>query len=203
MRVLVIRHAEPEPRWDQDPRLSAAGRRQAACLSRALGGEKLDRVVSSAMRRAMETAELLAATLEVPLITEPDLIEIGMGELAPWGPREQAEWELTTERWERGDFTAGPRGGESLIEVINRVEPVVRRLAAEPCEHGIAIVGHAVVNGVILSSLCPELRPTLGRDLGHGYTGVWELEGEGQAFRVARRNDTGHLVLAQGVSETD
>ncbi len=70
---------------------------------------------------------------------------------------------------------------------------MVRRLLAEPCEHGFAIVAHAAVNTVIVGLLCPELRPGFGAGIKHSYTGVWELEGEGTEFRVLRRNDTSHL----------
>ena len=197
MRLLIIRHAEPEFGWGEDPPLTATGRQQAACLARAVRGADLDRVVASTMRRAVETATPLAASLGLPLITEPDLVEIGMGELGPWGPREQAEWEQVTARWHQGDFSTGPRGGEALASVIARVVPVARRLVADHCEHGLAIVAHGVVNGVIIPTLCPELRPELGRYLPHDHAGVWELEGDGSGFRVVRRNDIAHLADAR------
>jgi 2,3-bisphosphoglycerate-dependent phosphoglycerate mutase len=196
MRLLVIRHAEPElpgPPLLEDPPLSPVGRAQAARLAESLQTRALDRVVCSSMRRAIETATPLAERLGVPLVVEPDLVEIAMGELAPWGPDEQAEWALITARWQRGEFQASCPGGEGLEDVIARVGPVVTRLASDSGQRGFAIVAHAVVNGVVLPTLCEDLRPALGRDLGHSYTGVWELERTGSGFAVVRRDDTSHL----------
>lgn len=75
MRLLIIRHAQPEPLSaaspDEQRPLDAAGRQQAACLAQALRGQKLDRVICSTMQRAVETATPLARTLGVPLVREP------------------------------------------------------------------------------------------------------------------------------------
>lgn len=199
MRLLVIRHAEPAPPTPpllEDPPLSLAGRAQAARLADSLRKRKLDRVVCSPMRRAAETATPVAQALGVPLLLEADLVEIAMGALAPWGPDEQAEWASVAERWERGEWGAACPGGESLEEVIARVRPVVTRLVAAPCEHGFALVAHAVVNGVVLATLCEALRPALGRDLGHSHTGVWELASVGSQYAVVSSDDTSHLEEA-------
>ena len=197
MRLLVIRHAEPEllsgacP--DHERPLDATGRQQAARLADALRGHTLDRVVSSNMRRAVETAAPLADVFGVALLSEPALAEIDMGRLAPWGPDEWKEWESVTARWSAGDLATPCPGGESLSDVVIRVEPALDRLLADPRWHGLAIVAHAVVNGVVLSLLCPELRSKLGQNLGHSHAGVWELQGEGRSFRVVRWNDVSHL----------
>jgi broad specificity phosphatase PhoE len=205
MRLLIIRHAQPEPLSaaspDEQRPLDAAGRQQAACLAQALRGQKLDRVICSAMQRAVETATPLARTLGVPLIREPALAEINMGSLVAWGPAEWQQWEGVTTCWGAGDLAANCPEGESLADVVERVEPALDRLLAAPCRHGLAIVAHAVVNGVILSLLCPELRPALGRNLGHSLAGIWELEGDGAEFRALRRNDTSHLPSHLGHAE--
>jgi probable phosphoglycerate mutase len=196
MRILVIRHAEPAPASPpllEDPPLSRAGQAQAARLADSLRGRMLDRVVCSSMQRAVETAAPVARTLGVPLVIEPALVEIAVGDLAPWGPEEQAEWTAITARWQRGDFDAPCPDGESLAEVIARVRPAIGRLAADPAQHGFALVAHAVVNGVVLSTLCRELGAALGHDLGHSHTGVWELESRGSGFAIVRRDDTSHL----------
>jgi len=196
MRVLLIRHAEPDPPSPpqlEDPRLSEAGRAQAACLARAMRETRLDCVVSSTMRRAVETAEPLARALDIPLVTEPALVEIAMGDLAAWGPAEQERWSGITANWHRGQLEARCPGGESLSDVTRRVAPVISRLVHAQWDCGFALLAHAVVNGVILSMLSPSLRPALGTDLGHRHTGIWELEGSGLEFRVVRRDDTSHL----------
>jgi broad specificity phosphatase PhoE len=198
MRLLVIRHAEQEfPRAPafEDPPLSATGRRQARRLAYALRERILSRVVSSNMVRALETARPIVSSLRVPLVVEPQLAEISMGDLAAWSAAEQPEWDRLTACWAEGDLACACPGGESLADVIERVGPVATRLVAEADGHDFAIIAHAVVNGVVLSMLCPALRPMLGKDIGHSHTGIWELVGKGDNFEVMRRNDTGHLEV--------
>jgi len=202
MRVFVIRHAEPEPFQGPDPPLTPLGRQQAERLARALQGQRLDPIVCSTMRRAVETATPLSEAMGAALVREPGLVEADLGALWAFGAAEQEEWTRVCDRWRAGDFAARPRGGESLAEVIGRVGPVVRRVVAEGCERGVAIIGHAVVNGVILPLLCPELRPRLGDYLGHSFTGIWELEGEGRDFRVLRWNDSTHLSPGGGANRS-
>jgi broad specificity phosphatase PhoE len=144
------------------------------------------------MRRAVLTAMPLSHAVGAPLRTEPDLVEIDLG--GRWDPREHEQWAAVVERWRAGDFTAGAEDGESLADVVRRVEPGVERLVSAPALSRLAIVAHAVVNSVILCSLCPELRGRLGQHLGLSHAAVWELEGEGRCFRVLRANDVGHLL---------
>lgn len=79
MELLLIRHAEPErvppgPR-PADPGLTPAGRAQAEALAAWLADERIDRVVSSPLRRAVETAEPLAAVHGLAVDVDDDLAE--------------------------------------------------------------------------------------------------------------------------------
>jgi broad specificity phosphatase PhoE len=199
MRLFLVRHAEPEPLSDAcldwERPLSALGRAQAERLVAALAREKLDAIISSTMTRAVETAEPLARALGLPVQQDPALVEIDLGLLAPWGPRERERWVEVAGCWSNGDLSACCPGGESLSGVMHRVEPFVHELVAAPAHRAIAIVAHAVVNSVVMWTLCPDLHPTIGQNLGLSHAGVWELEGGGQNFRVARWNDTAHLVV--------
>jgi probable phosphoglycerate mutase len=74
--LLVVRHAEStwnaEHRWagQRDPGLSAKGRRDAAELARRLAA--LDPPSTSDLRRARQTAQLVAPALEHHLGVAPD-----------------------------------------------------------------------------------------------------------------------------------
>jgi len=145
------------------------------------------------MTRAVETAAPLARALGLTAQQEPALVEIDLGLLTPWGPREREQWAEVAGCWSNGDLSVCCPGGESLTGVMHRVEPFILDLAAASSERTVAIVAHAVVNSVVMWTLCPDLHPTIGQNLGLSHASVWELEGEGRAFRVARWNDTGHL----------
>jgi broad specificity phosphatase PhoE len=196
MRLLLIRHAEPdsETDWGRDPPLTAAGRAQAERLAQALKDSTLERVVCSALQRAAETARPLAAAVGAPLVVEPELREMEMGRLWRSGPEERREWEQIVAQWREGRTHVRLPEGESPDEVAARVGPVVARHVGDREVGDIAIVAHGMANRVMLTLLCPHLLSDLGEHLPIDHTGIWELEGSASTFRILRRNDTSHLT---------
>lgn len=84
-RLLLARHGESEwnaeGRWQgrADPPLSGQGRKQAALAVDRLGS--LDAIVSSTLRRALDTAMIISEGLGVgPVVLAPDLVERDAGE---------------------------------------------------------------------------------------------------------------------------
>jgi broad specificity phosphatase PhoE len=60
--VYVVQHGEKEPTGG-DPALSPVGVEQAQLTARHLVDRRIERLYSSPLRRARETAEIVAATL--------------------------------------------------------------------------------------------------------------------------------------------
>ena len=85
MQLLLIRHAQPFHVHDPagaDPDLTPEGRSQAALLASALSGDRhgrIDRLVSSTMRRAVQTAEFVERALSCELETDRRLVELDDG----------------------------------------------------------------------------------------------------------------------------
>jgi glucosyl-3-phosphoglycerate phosphatase len=83
--MILIRHGQSEfnviygaTRQDpgiRDPRLTEEGRRQALRAAEALRGERLSRLVASPYTRALETAEIIAGALGLPIEVEPSIGE--------------------------------------------------------------------------------------------------------------------------------
>ena len=101
-----------------DARLSDTGVAQAGALAAGLEHDPVIRVVSSPLLRARETAAAIAAAHGLEVETDERLIELDYGEwdgvplrLVP--PEDWAKW--------RADATFAPPGGESLVEVQDRV----------------------------------------------------------------------------------
>jgi broad specificity phosphatase PhoE len=95
MRVLLVRHGQSEwnaaGRWQgqADPPLTDLGRRQAVAAARALNA--VDAVYASDLRRAAETATIIATELGIgPVVVDPDLRERDAGE---WSGLTRAEIE--------------------------------------------------------------------------------------------------------------
>jgi glucosyl-3-phosphoglycerate phosphatase len=83
--MILIRHGQTEfnrvyseTRRDpgvRDPPLTAVGRSQAAAVAQALGAMNPSRLIASPYTRALETAEIIAADLRLPISVEPLIAE--------------------------------------------------------------------------------------------------------------------------------
>jgi broad specificity phosphatase PhoE len=150
-RYRFVRHAEAThqaPAWEpgaragRDARLTARGERQAETLARTLAHEGVERVVSSSLVRAKQTAERIAAASGAPYEhVWPELDEIAPRKLLLQPPaRRRPEW------WD-GIACAyhvyrGRAGGPvDVASVQARVRTVLARLDALPERH-VAVVGH-------------------------------------------------------------
>jgi len=136
--ILLARHGETE--WNRigryqgwaDPPLNDTGREQARVLAEQLRSTPFDAVYSSDLRRARETAEIVAAPHAVPVVVEPGLREVDVGE---WSGLTRAEVERR--------FPGGERpGGETREQHAARVLAAAERIArAHPGER-ILLVSH-------------------------------------------------------------
>lgn len=142
MRVHILRHGESASNaapgamalpGAQGDRLTERGWAQAREAGRHLGELGATRILASPMRRARETAEALAETLELPIAELAELHELresdGYGEL---GLEEQRlrRWSVwMAEHGEDPDHSY--RGGESFNDVVARVHRVQEWLLAD------------------------------------------------------------------------
>jgi broad specificity phosphatase PhoE len=79
--MILLRHGQSEfnaafsvTRVDPgipDPKLTELGREQAAAAAAALAGERLARIIASPFTRALQTAAIIAARLDLPIIVNP------------------------------------------------------------------------------------------------------------------------------------
>ena len=80
MELLLIRHALPvriegEEGTAADPELAELGHEQARALAEYLGGEKIDVLYASPLRRALQTAEPVSARLGLEVVVDEELAE--------------------------------------------------------------------------------------------------------------------------------
>jgi 2,3-bisphosphoglycerate-dependent phosphoglycerate mutase len=145
--ILLARHGETD--WNRenrfqghaDPPLNETGRAQAVELSAALEDEPLAAVYASPLRRAFETAELVAAPHDLVPVPVEALREVNVGS---WQGLTRAEIEQRFPdqfaRWL--DYHEGWEDGESYEEMGRRVIAGLLELAAAHDGERILAVSH-------------------------------------------------------------
>jgi 2,3-bisphosphoglycerate-dependent phosphoglycerate mutase len=135
--LLLARHGETdwnkEGRWQgwADPPLNDTGRSQARALAEQLSDVPFDAVYSSDLRRAHETAEVVAAPHGVPVVTDQGLREIDVGSWSGLTRDEIAE-----------RFPNGRQDGETREQHADRVLAAIERLARDHTGERILLVTH-------------------------------------------------------------
>ena len=137
-----------------DQSLADVGRRQAERIAAALQTCRLVAVVASPLRRAMETAETIAACHSIGPVPDERLVEANVGR---WEDRSWPEIKATDDdayqRFRADPVEHGYPDGESLGSVLERGMTAMREIASmHPGQH-VAVVAHSVVNRVLLGEL--------------------------------------------------
>jgi broad specificity phosphatase PhoE len=193
-RVLLLRHAETaNPNvfhgLESDVGLGERGSRQAEAVAAYLASLSPQAVVSSGMRRALDTAGPIARACGVELHVEPALHERRVGALSgtPAGGAE-GPWPDTLRRWMAGDTGYAAPGAESFDDIRDRVLPIWERVTRE--ERTVVVVAHGVVIRVLLLSLLPGYGVADWKRLGPiRNVAIHELVRE-SAWRAVRLNET-------------
>ena len=139
--------------------LTPAGLEQARAAAAALAGVRLDRVLTSGLRRTLETAAIVAPGAEPE--SWPDLRELESGRLADFAEDELERAFLTAFKDIVPD-EARFLGGETIGSLYDRVLPALERLLADPAWDAVLAVLHGGVNRAILSHALTGGRTFLG-----------------------------------------
>jgi probable phosphoglycerate mutase len=186
--LLLLRHAQSvwneTGRWQgwADPPLSAVGEHQVQQAAGRLTGEPpFELVASSDLIRALRTAQLLAAALDVPAtpLIEPGLREYDVGAWSGCTHEEiEARWPEEIASFNRGGLDAPP-GGEDRGAFDARVIRAGKRVAAAAHDAGarrVLVVAHGgVVRALARAVGQPEHR------IGH-LAGYWGRHAAGGLF---------------------
>jgi broad specificity phosphatase PhoE len=165
LTLLLVRHGQSE--WNAEGRmqgqtahvpLTALGHEQAAAAAEQLAQRRPGALISSDLRRAVQTAEHCARATGLELLTTPALREQGYGVL---------EGRPSRELWDVVDWTDphwSAQGGESLAELHARVAGFVEKLQADPPADVVALVTHGdTIRAVqaVAAGLGPEGMPAV------------------------------------------
>jgi broad specificity phosphatase PhoE len=152
----LIRHAEIA--WEPgDPGLTPVGQAQAAAVGEYLKSRLVTCVYSSPLRRARETAKLIALAVGAPVV-----IDLRLRERMNWGDVEDQNWAEFSTEWERADRDPDyiPLGGLSARQAAENLTDFLTDTAQRSAIDVLAVVTHG---GILVDFLAKYFSP---QDLG-------------------------------------
>lgn len=157
-KMLLVRHGETI--WNHayryqghtDIELSETGRKQAKLLAAELKNEKVKAVYSSDLKRAYETATILASPHNLPVQVTKELREINFGEWEGMTyPEIMEKYKDLAAEWYQSPGQVRLPGGENFEEVKERSYNTVLDLLQQNDPGTIIVVAHG---GTIRTIIC-------------------------------------------------
>jgi broad specificity phosphatase PhoE len=198
--MILVRHGQTE--WNRferfrgraDVPLNEVGLAQAEATGRRVAAEwRPAAVYSSPLSRSVRTAEAIARHFDLAVQPQAGLADIDYGAWQGLTPAEvKVRWPEAFDAWHNAPQEARIPEGETLDHLRLRGMELVNDLAARHAGQTLVLVGHTVINRVILLGV-----------LGLGSDRFWRLkqdtcainvfEAERGDFTVVSLNDTCHL----------
>jgi len=176
-----------------DVPLSSPGQRQAARLAQRLTRETIHVLYASDLQRTWETAQAIATPHALRVQSEPRLREMAFGR---WEGLTYAEIQQRDASrlaaWERDPLHLAPPGGETLLQVAERVRAAYTNVVAADQDKTVGLVAHG---GPLQVLLCCALNlpPQAYWQFAMAPASLSELCVYAQGAILTRLNDTHHL----------
>jgi probable phosphoglycerate mutase len=197
-RLVLVRHCATEHsaagRFSgrNELPLDAHGQEQAARLAERDFGD-VAAVVSSPLRRAVETAEAIAAANDLAVNTVDGLIETDFGVWEGLTFAEAMAADPDVMRKWRGSPDVAPPGGESFVQVAARVDEARAALTAEYPDSTVVVVTHVTPIKLLVCSALEAPPVAMFRvHLDTASVSIVDYFLDGNVS-VRLVNDTGHL----------
>jgi len=167
------------------PRLSPLGVRQSEAVAAALANMPIDAIYASPLRRAMETAQVIASVLRLEIRPEQRLKEINVG---IFEDKLRSELEVCCPndlgQWLSGDPDFAIPGGESRRQLARRGREALDSIARAGHKHAVVVAhGGVLVAGVKALLGIPFQEPPLA--LENGSITTLFVDPDGRADLVA------------------
>jgi broad specificity phosphatase PhoE len=200
--LILVRHGETV--WNvekiyrgrTDVKLDEVGIEQAELLGKYLSNWELEAIYSSPLKRALDTANIIARYHKIGVHITDGLIDFDYGEWQSLPEQEVKKLYLTLhDEWHNNPHKVKMPGGESLADVRERAAGVVDDVLSK-YEGSVVLVSHRVVNKVLICSLLGLDNScfwNIKQDVG-GITIFDDVDGR---FVLTRHNDTSHLKELQ------
>jgi alpha-ribazole phosphatase/probable phosphoglycerate mutase len=190
-RIFLIRHGETL--WNHarkyqghaDIALSERGLKQAEALARRLEHEDFAAFFASDLRRAWDTAEIIARPHGGKVDALPALREINFGEWEGLTRDEiKARFPEISEQWWKAPYSTRLPGGEMLAEVSTRASAAIEDIALGHPDAQVVVVAHG-----------GSIRASIGHYLKMDLNQYWRLRQDNAALNILELYGTGRAQL--------
>lgn len=200
-RIVLLRHGQTDynvsgrMQGHLDSVLTTVGHEQAAQAAPVLAALEPDRIVSSDLQRAADTAEVVGAACGLPVKFDARLRETHLGDWQGYTVAQiDRDYPGAIAVW-RSDPLWAPPGGESRVDVVARARPVVDELDAEFADSPdtpatVMLVAHGgLIAGLVtgLMELPVDVWPSFG-GLGNCRWAVLARRADSPRWRLAGYN---------------
>ncbi|MBN1995752.1 MAG: histidine phosphatase family protein [Anaerolineae bacterium] len=164
-RLYLVRHGENRANITKefshkqvDYSLTDKGVLQAQQTAAYFKTRDIHEIYASPLKRAGETAEIIAASLKLPVTIIENFREVNPGilESQPPTPENWAIYHRITVDWLNGKPESSFPGGENYFMLWDRVRTGLEQIVAGKHGRNILIVGHGGVFTYVLKDLCPN-----------------------------------------------
>jgi len=206
MELLFVRHGENLANLTKefsykkvDYDLTEKGFLQAEQTAISLQNTKIDKIISSPLKRAIQTAERISDIAGVKIEINEQLREINVGILEDTKPSKQ-NWKIyenVISDWNTGNLDSRFPGGESGKELRARFKKAIESLLEDKFDR-VIVVGHAgiFINGII--DICELQKPMefYSKDYHNCSISKIEVEkiGVDTKFTLTAWGEVGHLT---------
>lgn len=127
----------------------------AACFAR----RRIAAVYASPLKRAKETADIIATRLDLPVTVVEQFREINVGELEGQEPTDE-RWAFHDgifEQWFAGNPRAAFPGGECQLDIHARMRDGLHAAVRGRADEQVIVVAHGGITLASIADLCPEV----------------------------------------------
>lgn len=195
MRLIVVRHGQTEEnvsntiQGQEHGTLTEKGKEQVKKLAKRLSNVNIDHIYSSDLRRADKTAKEITRYHSISIESRKELRERDLGEM------EGELWEtFDQDREKKGGskLKYRPQGGESYMDMFERVKPFFNELLEKHQAETVVAVAHGILNSVLIGTIL-EMKPKIAREIKQKNTCLNIFEIDGEKVKTINLNDIRHL----------
>lgn len=181
-----------------DADLNDTGRAQAEAFYEAYQNKTFDKLYVSALKRTHQSMDkFIQSGLDHEILPELNEISWGIHEGVSVDQTGQEYYASMIKKWQSGQVDIGIEGGESPLQVADRMQKALDYILAQDDEKEVLICMHGRAMRVMLAVMLNY--PLKSMDsFSHANLCLYQLAFTGSSFQLEKYNDTSHLIHLAG-----